>query len=188
MKSHFEMLSAYNKWANRRLYDAAERLSDSDYRSDRGAFFGSLHGTLNHLLVGDRIWMQRFTGGGQAPARLDLILCESLPELRVAREAEDERIETFIAGLTPDRLAGTIVYRSTRSPVELEQHFAPLLTHFFNHQTHHRGQAHCIVTGLTGEAPSLDLLVFQRETGLGMVRGHGGAFNVPERRPATGPR
>ena len=64
MKSHYTMFAAYNAWANRRLYDAAATLSDSDYRADRGAFFKSMHGTLNHLLAADRIWMKRFTGTG----------------------------------------------------------------------------------------------------------------------------
>jgi DinB family len=71
VKPHFVMLAGYNAWANRRLYDAAETLSNADYRADRGVFFKSMHGTLNHLLVTDRIWMRRFTGTGDAPDRLD---------------------------------------------------------------------------------------------------------------------
>ena len=76
VKAHFSQFAAYNAWANRRLYDAAARLSDADYRADRGAFFKSMHGTLNHLLVADRVWMSRFTGQGEAPKRLDAILHE----------------------------------------------------------------------------------------------------------------
>jgi uncharacterized damage-inducible protein DinB len=93
MESPFSMLAAYNSWANRRLYEAAAALSDADYRADRGAFFKSVHGTLNHLLVGDRIWMKRFTGEGDAPTKLDAILFDDLPSLRSARVAEDARIE-----------------------------------------------------------------------------------------------
>jgi uncharacterized damage-inducible protein DinB len=115
-------------------------VSDRDYRADRGAFFGSLHGTLNHLLLGDLIWMQRFTGEGEAPAQLDAILHEDFAALRQAREALDRRIIAYAEALTDEALAGTIRYRSTRSPVEIEQELAPLLLHFFNHQTHHRGQ------------------------------------------------
>lgn len=102
MQARYVTFAGYNRWANEQLRETAARLSDADYRADRGAFFQSLHGTLNHLLVGDRIWMRRFTGTGEAPA----------------------------------------------------------LDHFFNHQTHHRGQAHCLLTGLTGGAPSLDLIVY----------------------------
>ncbi|HBF55025.1 MAG TPA: damage-inducible protein DinB, partial [Afipia sp.] len=68
---HFRMFGHYNAWANARLYEAAGRLGDADYRADRGAFFKSVHGTLNHLLATDRIWMKRFTGEGDAPDRLD---------------------------------------------------------------------------------------------------------------------
>ena len=183
MKSLFEMLAAYNAWVNERLYGAAARIPDADYRRDRGAFFGSLHGTLNHLLVGDRIWMHRFTGEGGEPKQLDGILYESFSELRGARRAEDARIIRYIAGLSERDLAGAIEYRSTRSPARLEHHLAPLLLHFFNHQTHHRGQAHCLLTEITGEAPSFDLLIYQRETGAGMLKGQGGDFSTPELRP-----
>ena len=81
MKSILDMLAAYNRWANRRLYAAAAELADADYRADHGAFFGSVHGTLNHLLAGDRIWMWRLTGQGDVPARLDEILYDDFVEL-----------------------------------------------------------------------------------------------------------
>ena len=74
MKKHFMMFAAYNRWANARIYDAAAELSDEDYRRDVGAFFRSMHGTLNHLLATDRIWMKRFTGQGETPNSLDAIL------------------------------------------------------------------------------------------------------------------
>jgi uncharacterized damage-inducible protein DinB len=182
VKAQFAMLAAYNEWVNRRLYDAVAALPDGDYRADRGAFFGSLHGTLNHLLLGDRIWLHRFTGEGDEPAALDAILYEDFPALRAAREAEDARIVAYVDRLGDAALSGTIRYRTTRSPAVIEQYLAPLLTHFFNHQTHHRGQAHCLLTALTGEAPSFDLLVFQRQTGSGIVSGQGGDFSRPERR------
>ncbi|HUN48499.1 MAG TPA: DinB family protein [Stellaceae bacterium] len=162
LKAHFLSLAKYNAWANRRLYDAATALSNADYQRDRGAFFKSMHGTLNHLLVADRIWMRRFTGKGEAPDRLDAILFEELATLREAREAEDRRIIAYVEGLDEARLAGTIRYRRVSTPEEFEQPLAPALAHFFNHQTHHRGQAHGILTGLTGKAPELDLLYFQR--------------------------
>jgi uncharacterized damage-inducible protein DinB len=183
MQRQLEMLAGYNRWANERLYAAAGRLPEAAYRADNGAFFGSLHGTLNHLLVGDRIWLQRFTGEGTAPDRLDAVLHEDFAALRDARREEDRRIIDYVGALTPADLAGTIRYRSTRSPADIEQELLPLLLHFFNHQTHHRGQAHAIVTRIAGEAPSLDLLVYQRETGIGIRRGQGGDFSAPERRP-----
>ena len=77
IRQHFSMFAGYNAWANRRVYAAAGALADADYRADRGAFFESVHRTLNHLLATDRIWMQRFTGTGVAPDRLDAILCKT---------------------------------------------------------------------------------------------------------------
>jgi uncharacterized damage-inducible protein DinB len=164
------MLARYNAWANRRIYDAAARLADADYRGDRGAFFGSVHGTLNHLLATDRIWMRRFTGEGEAPDRLDAILFEELAPLRAARETEDARIAGWVDGLTPERLAATIRYSPLSNPGSIEQPLGPALVHLFNHQTHHRGQVHGLLTAIGGRdaAPSLDLIAFQRETGLGM--------------------
>lgn len=185
MKSHFEMMAAYNAWANRRLYDAAAQVTDADYRADRGAFFGSLHGTLNHILVADQIWMRRFTGSGPSPTQLNAILYDSLAELRSAREAEDARICAYVAALTDDDIAGNIRYRTITAPTEVEQPLAAALPHFFNHQTHHRGQAHCLLTQLTGAAPSLDLILFQRESGVGLASGRGGSFNQPQPRPAA---
>jgi uncharacterized damage-inducible protein DinB len=165
------MLAQYNAWANRRVYDAAARLPDADYRADRGAFFGSVHGTLNHLLVADCIWMRRFTGTGEAPNRLDAILFEDLPPLRAAREAEDARILAWVEGLSAEDLARNTRYSTVSNPTPIEQPLWSALVHFFNHQTHHRGQVHGLLTAIGGRdaAPSLDLLVLQRETGIGMA-------------------
>jgi uncharacterized damage-inducible protein DinB len=162
--AHYRMFGRYNRWANGRLFAAAAGLSVEQYRADRGAFFKSVHGTLNHLLATDRIWMQRFTGEGEAPIRLDAILFERFAELGVAREAEDRRIVDFVDGLDDARIAQTIKYRRVSSPEQFEQQMAPALAHWFNHQTHHRGQVHGMLTGLVGEAPELDLLIFQRMT------------------------
>jgi uncharacterized damage-inducible protein DinB len=168
MKPHFAMMAGYNAWCNERIYDVAAQLSDADYRADRGAFFKSMHGTLNHLLVADRIWLKRFSGKGEAPNRLDAILFENLSELRAARQKEDERIVAYVDSLTEADLAGRIRYRTITNPIEIEQPLAPALVHFFNHQTHHRGQAHCLLTGFGLDAPSLDLILFQRQTGMGL--------------------
>jgi uncharacterized damage-inducible protein DinB len=162
--------AGYNAWANRRLYDAAARLHDADYRADRGAFFRSVHGTLNHLLVADRIWMRRFTGEGDAPKRLDAILFDRLDDLRKAREAQDARIVAYADGLTEEALAGSIRYARVTTGEVFAQPLAPALDHFFNHQTHHRGQVHALLTGLGAEGPELDLLFYHRESGEGASR------------------
>jgi uncharacterized damage-inducible protein DinB len=159
------MFAGYNAWANRRLYDAAARLGDIDYRADRGVFFKSMHGTLNHLLTADRVWMHRFTGDGPSPNRLDAIQHERLADLRLAREAEDRRISAYIEALDETRLAGSIRYRRVTTPDEFVQPLMPALDHFFNHQTHHRGQAHSVLCSFGWRDLVLDLLTYQRETG-----------------------
>src|ERR1700741_2806535 len=127
MKDHYVAFAGYNAWANRRLYDAAALLSDAEYRADKGAFFKSMHGTLNHLLATDRIWMKRFTGQGEAPDRPDGIGHPRLADLRAAREAEDRRIISYIGGLDEDRLKGVIRYRRVSSSEEFVQKLAPAL-------------------------------------------------------------
>ncbi|HSP25902.1 MAG TPA: DinB family protein [Saliniramus sp.] len=164
MQSHFKMMAHYNAWANTRLYDAAAAVGAEDYHAQRGAFFGSLHGTLNHILVGDRIWMRRITGEGEAPDTLDAILHDDFASLRAARETEDARIVAYVEGLDEAALGGLFTYRTITNPVDVTQPLGPALAHLFNHQTHHRGQAHCLLTQITGEAPSLDLIAFQRES------------------------
>ncbi len=162
MKNHFRMFAAYNSWANRHLYDAVSKVADEDYRLDRGAFFKSIHGTLNHIMVADRIWMKRFTGEGDAPNRLDIILYDDFSLLKVAREAEDARIINWIADLQPEAFSGRFTYTAVTDLRTISQRISPALAHFFNHQTHHRGQAHALLTGLGGESPALDLIYFQR--------------------------
>src|SRR5580693_7590297 len=127
MKTRYTMFAGYNTWANRRLYDAAAQLSDADYRADRGAFFKSMHGTLNHLLTADWVWMHRFTGQGPSPERLDMIHHEQLADLGRAREAEDKRIVDYVDGLSEAQLGGTIRYRRVSTPDVFEQALAPAL-------------------------------------------------------------
>lgn len=121
---------------------------DADYRAGRGAFFKSLHGTLNHLLVGDRIWMRQFTG--EVPASLDAILYDDFESLRAARRSEDVPISRYIARLSESDLAGMLRYRTVVRPQLIEQPLAPALDHFFNHQTHHQGRAHALLPAIIG--------------------------------------
>jgi uncharacterized damage-inducible protein DinB len=175
MKSRYVMFAGYNAWCNERLYDAAAKLSNADYRADRGAFFKSVHGTLNHLMVGDRIWMRRFTGTGEQPPSLDAILYDDFEGLRAARQVQDTLISRYINALSEDDLNRTIRYRTVVNPQTIEQTLAPALDHFFNHQAHHRGQAHALLSSLLGNdlTPSFDLIIYQRETGTGGLRNAG---------------
>ncbi len=163
MRSHFLRMAKYNSWANARLYGMARGLPDELYRKNVGAFFGSLHGTLNHLLVTDRIWMRRFTGTGDSPKKLNAILFEDLPSLEFARKEEDARIMRYVDGLTDDEIDKNLDYTTT-SGVPQRNVLRDLLAHLFNHQTHHRGQAHTILTVLGIPEPQpLDLLAMLRE-------------------------
>jgi uncharacterized damage-inducible protein DinB len=157
--------AGYNAWANERLYGAAAALPEADYRCDLQAFFGSLHGTLNHILVGDLIWLGRLgrdTGDvAPPPAGLDVVLFEDLATLRAARRLADGHIAAVCADLTPARLAGTVTYLRRGEPNS--QPLWQILAHLFNHQTHHRGQAHGLLTRLGREAPALDLIYYLRE-------------------------
>ena len=168
MKPLFDMMAAYNGWANRRLYDACAQLSSEERRAGLGAFFGSLNGTLNHLLVADLLWMARFTGAPQPDLALDAEIHEKFVDLRSAREKEDARILAHVAGLEEPQLSETISYTRVSRPEPVTQPRWAALQHFFNHQTHHRGQCHAMLTRIATEAPSFDLIEFQRETGRGM--------------------
>jgi len=158
MLARYQMFAGYNAWCNMQLYTAAARVSDTDYKADCGIFFKSQQGTLNHLLVGDRIWMQRFTGQGEIPPSLDAILYDNFVELRTAHAAEDSRISTYVEGLSETDLEGTIRFRTFVRPLEIEQPLWPALDHFFNQQTHHRGQAHALLSAVIGNdaTPSFD--------------------------------
>lgn len=141
----------------------ARSLPEASYRKDVGAFFGSLHGTLNHLLATDRIWMHRFTGLGDPPKTVNAILFKDLQSLELARQGEDRRIVLFVDGLSRDDIGKEVAY-STTAGIPHRNPLADLLTHLFNHQTHHRGQAHTILTVLgIAEPQSLDLLPMLRE-------------------------
>ena len=158
----FKQFAAYNKWANARLYAAALDLSEQSYRLHIGVFFGGLHGTLNHLLLTDRLWLKRLTGEGDHPSRLDAILYEDRMELARARIAEDDRLITVVEKYDEAALRGLHSYK-TSTGMPQSQVLGDILMHLFNHQTHYRGQACACLSILTGdEPPSLDLLVFQR--------------------------
>lgn len=162
MRAQFREFARYNAWANARAFEAAAALDDSAYRSDLGAAFGSVHGTLNHLLVTDRIWLARLSGAADPGLRLDQILFERFADLRAARAALDAELIAYVDGLSEADLAAEICYTRASRPEPARQSRSSALAHLFNHQTHHRGQAHALLTRLSGAAPAFDLLFFQR--------------------------
>jgi uncharacterized damage-inducible protein DinB len=133
-------MAAYNRWMNERLYALCAELPDAERKRDRGAFFRSIHGTLNHLLVGDRIWLGRLTGEPFAVASLDQELYADFSELRAERAKTDAAIEAWADRLGAADFAGTLSYTSVVNPQRRTYPFWVCAAHFFNHQTHHRGQ------------------------------------------------
>lgn len=165
MLRHFRMLADYNRWANVQIYETAAQLSDAEFHEDRGAFFGSLHGTLNHLLVTDQLWMHRFNGTGETPAALGVVLHDDLAGLRSAREAEDRHIMDWIETLDDAALAADVTYTSVLRPGAITHPLHLAVAHMFNHHTHHRGQCHMILTSMGKPSLVLDLLHFLRGEG-----------------------
>ncbi len=162
MKSHFSTLARYNAWANARLYQHAGALPDEAYRRDVGVYFKSLHGTLNHLLVADRIWLYRFTGIGEPPNKLKAIIVDDFDSLHAARTVEDARLAEFVQSLDESDFEKPFDY-TMLSGAPYCQPMGEILAHVFNHQTHHRGQAHAALTILgVAEPEPLDLLILQR--------------------------
>lgn len=154
--SHFQTLARYNTIANERLYEACSELDEAEYRKQRQGSFGTIHALLNHLLLGDRIWMSRFEGAGYQTPPLNTVIAEQFADVRRARIAEDFRIESFFGSLTPSFLSKTFPYINNKGKAYEES--APVaLLHFFNHQTHHRGQIHVMLSQTPVPAPSLDL-------------------------------
>ncbi|MEO8024640.1 DinB family protein [Polaromonas sp.] len=156
---NYRFLARYNRWMNQRLYAACDTLTDEERKRDRGAFFGSIHHTLTHLVLADRLWLQRFASQPTRFAALDaaaLALPQGVdyvsvdaypnwPELRQMRDALDEMIERWVAEMTPDFLVSTMAYANTKG-VQRAHPAWQAMTHFFNHQTHHRGQATTLLT------------------------------------------
>jgi uncharacterized damage-inducible protein DinB len=162
--TYFKLFADYNRWANRRIYNAVAQLPADAYFLPRPAFFKSIHGGLNHIVVGDRIWLGRIVGQPVA-YKLDQILYDDLKSLRAAREAEDERLIGIVGGMDTERLAGNLVYKNQSG----DSHATPMaivLGHMFNHETHHRGQVHDMLSQTDVPPPSLDMIVYVREIGV----------------------
>ena len=160
--AHTHLMAQYNRWQNRSLFTAADTLSDDERREERGVFFGSLHTTLAHILWADRVWMNRFASTpptspedaqGRGPAFHDW---ETLKSNRIAF---DEKILDWAEHLENSWLAADFTWTNTAGTVTATQPAWRLVTHFFNHQTHHRGQAHAMLTGLGATPEDTDLFL-----------------------------
>ena len=156
---YVRIMARYNRWQNKSLYGAADALSEADRTVDRGAFFGSIHGTLGHLLWGDTIWMSRFDGwdapecGIADSARMEL----DWATLKTARVRADARIVEWAGRVAPGDLAGALTWYSGAMEREITKPRALLIMQLFNHQTHHRGQVHAMLTASGARPDDTDL-------------------------------
>jgi uncharacterized damage-inducible protein DinB len=158
---YVRMMAAYNAEMNRRLYEAAANLTDDDRRLDRGGFWHSIHGTLAHLYWGDCQWMSRFDGWEKPdmPIRHSAEMIEDFDELRARRVRADANIEAWAARIDSAWLAEDLVWFSGAAQREMRRAKGKLLVHFFNHQTHHRGQAHAMLTACGQQTGDTDLFL-----------------------------
>jgi uncharacterized damage-inducible protein DinB len=159
--AYLQRMSRYNRWQNENLYDVADRLSDAERRKDRGAFFGSIHNTLSHLLWADRIWMSRFAGwpkpDGGIPQSVSLF--PEWENLKTERNDSDARLIDWADTLDPMWIKGDMTWFSGAVNREVTKPRWQLVAHFFNHQTHHRGQVHAMLTQAGGKPHDTDLFV-----------------------------
>ena len=158
---YVRLMAAYNAEMNRRLYAAAASLSDTELRLHRGAFWGSIHGTLAHLVWGDLQWMGRFDNWRKhgIPLRDSASYNDDFDALRVERIAIDSRLEAWAARVDQAWLDGELVWFSGASGREQRRPMATLIPHFFNHQTHHRGQVHAMLTAAGAQTGDTDLFL-----------------------------
>ncbi|WP_426341050.1 DinB family protein [Pseudoduganella sp. S-14] len=172
--AHIALLARYNEWMNNKLYEAASGLPAEELTADRGAFFGSLLATLNHIAVADILWLKRIGGHPRfaaalapvlalsTPIALDQPLFDSLPTLREQRAWLDRLILDWSAGLAEADLDAVISYRRVNGEANQRQ-LGLLLLHFFNHQTHHRGQATTLLSQAGVDVGTTDLLLLVPE-------------------------
>lgn len=135
-----QTMAAYNGWMNRKVCEAAAKLTDEERKADRGAFFRSIHSTLNHILWGDRVWLPRFNGKTYPVGGMGVDLYEDYHALVEARRAMDDEIGAWTADLDSVQLAGTLTWFSGVAQREMSRPRWLCVTQMFNHQTHHRGQ------------------------------------------------
>lgn len=150
-------MARYNQWMNERVYALCAEIPDADRRRDLGAFFDSIHGTLNHLLWADRVWLSRFTGRPRPAAGLREPLYEGFDDLHAARVDTDAEILAWAGGIDADWLAGTLSWTSGVDGTPRARPAWVLVTHLFNHQTHHRGQLTTLLTQLGHDPGVTDL-------------------------------
>lgn len=162
--AYVQRLARYNRWQNESLFGCADRLTDEARRRECGAFFGSIHKTLSHLLWADRTWMSRFGVGSppEAPFAESTIFKADWPALRRERAETDAAMIGWADGLDDAWLAGDLAYVSQSTGRGFSGPRWEYVAHFFNHQTHHRGQVHCLLTQVGQKPDDTDLMLMPK--------------------------
>jgi uncharacterized damage-inducible protein DinB len=163
MHKLFLVNALYNRWANARLAADMARLTPEQLTAASAVNFGSILAIANHLVLADRLWLHRFTGQGEPVTSVDAVPYASLTALAAARHVEEDRTIAFAQKLDPVRLGVVLSYRTTDG-TSMALPLALCIDHFFNHQTHHRGQIHGLLGNYGIQAADIDLLGFERET------------------------
>lgn len=161
MSEHRQLLlqNEYNQWMNRQLYSVCGALPTALLNQDLGAFFHSITGTLNHLLLVDRLWLARMQGQSYPVSRLDDCLYENWHELTAERNRTDDDLTAFVSGLEPSSLDAPFRYTSLLSPELRQIRLGDALLHLFHHQTHHRGQITTLLAQQGVDFGETDLLL-----------------------------
>ncbi len=154
-------MARYSLWQNRSMLAAADMLDDAARTAGRGAFFGSIAGTLSHLLWGDLVWMSRFDGGAKPAGGIagSAALFPEWAAFKALRRETDARVLDWATGLGEADLAGDLHWFSGALGRDVGKPMALLVVHFFNHQTHHRGQAHAMLTAAGARPEATDLFI-----------------------------
>lgn len=147
-RSHIQLMAEYSAWMNGKLYEACSQLDDSKRREDLGAFFGSIHLTLNHLLHGDRMFLSRFEGKNEQFAPLGTDLFPIFEDLHRERKATDKHLQNWAESVEESWLGETLTYKSMSDRRTRTLEHWVLVTHLFNHGTHHRGQVTTLLSQL----------------------------------------
>ncbi len=160
---YVRLMTRYNTWQNHSLYSVADQLSDADRKQDRGAFFGSIHGTLAHLVFGDQMWMGRLAGTTPVPRARSIaesaLAYPDWNDLKADRAAFDQTMSDWSAGLDQTSLEGPFTWYSGVLKREVTKPRWLLVAHMFNHQTHHRGQVHAMLTAAGASPEDTDLML-----------------------------
>ena len=154
--ANFQLLANFNTWTNMKIFSACKELNDTEYKKDRKAFFSSIHGTLNHLLVVDRAYISRIEGIDHDLKSLDQILFKSLHQLEEAKIKEDKRLVDLVNSLSEKSIRKKITYKGFETGNTTYTINTILMT-LFNHQTHHRGQIHNMLSQAGIKPPQIDI-------------------------------